>query len=102
MSNANELLISVKRKIRVTWSHEDDDILEMIEDGISYLQSKAGELPFELSDKSDLANNSRRLLKTYCRYEWNGTGAYFETDYLSDILSLQIDAAIWRRKKHEK
>lgn len=90
----NELLGVIKRHIKVTWDHSDDDIIEIIEDGIAFLESRTGKLPFYLEDRSTLATSSRRLLKAYCRYHWNGSDAYFEADYLSDILNLQILAAV--------
>lgn len=102
MNIAKELLETVKGKLKITWSHQDEDILDMIDEGIAFLQSRAGKLPFSLSDESDLAHLSRRLLKTYCRYDWNGSAAYFEKDYLSDLLNLQITAAVERKKSNEK
>lgn len=101
MSIAYELISDVKKRLKITWEHQDQEIEEMIEEGIAYLQSKVGELPFSKSDKSDLAFISRKLLKDYVRYEWNGSGAYFETDYRSDLLNLQLVAACERSSEDE-
>lgn len=93
MNLNEELLPSVKGTLGVTWEHRDKDILDMIDEGIAFLESRASPLYFSFSDKNNVARSSRKLLKEYCRYAWAGTAAYFENDYRSDILNLQITAA---------
>lgn len=91
---ADKLLETIKKKLRVTWNEQDDSIKETILEGMAFLQSRAGELPFLDKESNPLIYMlSIKLLKEYCRYDWNGSIAYFENDYLSDIINLQISAA---------
>ncbi|MBC2106144.1 hypothetical protein [Listeria booriae] len=89
-----KLLKSVKNKLRITWDYQDETIQEMMYEGIAFLQSRAGKLPFFDADtETDVYRLSIKLLKEYCRYDWSGAISSFETDYLSDILNLQITVA---------
>lgn len=96
----DKLLLKIKSKLRITFNHQDDLIKDMISEGVAFLESKAGPLPIHVEENSRLTHLSIKLLKEYCRYDWNGTIALFEKDYLSDILNLQIQAAMERRKKN--
>lgn len=88
MTSSVTLLTAVKRRLNVTWDYDDDEIIDIIEEGQQFIQDRVGEVDF-YNDISAL-----RLLKEYCRYAWNGSVSYFESDYRSDILNLQINNAI--------
>lgn len=82
------MLDKIKRRLNVTWDYDNEEIEEMIEEGKIFIISRVGEVDF---DVDILAS---RLLKEYCRYAWNGSVAYFEQNFRSDILNLQIQNAI--------
>ncbi len=82
------MLEKIKRRLNITWDYDDEEIEELIEEGKIFIISRVGEVDF---DVDILAS---RLLKEYCRYAWNGSVAYFEQNFRSDILNLQIQNAI--------
>lgn len=86
----NELLSSVKKRLRITFTQVDDELEEYIESGIGYLQEKAGSLDFSKSSIKLSSIKARTLLKEWCVYCWNGTQAFFGDDYQSEIIALQI------------
>jgi len=92
----NELFSLIKGVLKVTWDSQDEEITELVSEGKTVIQSKCGELDF--LEHSTVPILSRKLLKEYCRYSWNGSAAYFEADYRSDLLNLQIAAAMERAK----
>lgn len=94
-----ELFESIKRELRVSFDDFNDEIEELIEEGKSELESKTGPLPFIEESKTTLGNKSRSLLKMYCRYAFNGNRHLFKKDFQSDVLSLQLDTLIEKRKK---
>lgn len=88
--NPEELLPSIKRRLRITFNQMDDELKEFIEEGAAYLMEKAGPIDFSLSSSMLSSIKARGLLKEYCQYAWNGTIAFFGVDYQSEILALQI------------
>lgn len=88
-----ELLPSVKKRLRITFNHVDEEIKEYIESGIGYLQEKAGSLDFSKSAISLSSIKAKSMLKEWCVYSWNGTQAFYGQDYQSEIIALQILAA---------
>ncbi|MCM3511644.1 hypothetical protein [Carnobacterium inhibens] len=85
-----ELLPIVKKRLRITFTQIDEDVKDFIEEGGAYLREKAGEIDFSLSSHTLSSIKARGLLKEYCQYAWNGTVAFFGTDYQSEIIALQI------------
>lgn len=85
-----ELLPSVKKRLRITFDHIDDELEDYIETAIGYLQEKAGSLNFSIESTTPSSIKARNLLKEYCVYCWNGTQAYFGEDYQSEIIALQL------------
>lgn len=83
------MLESVKKYLRITWKSEDDDIERMIERGKSQIERLTGtSIDFE----EDLV--AQDLLFDYCRYSYNNALEYFEDNFKSQILALQIHEAI--------
>jgi hypothetical protein len=82
------MLEEIKRRLNITWDYDNEEVEELIEEGKIFIISRVGEVDF---DVDILAS---RLLKEYCRYAWNGSVAYFEQNFRSDILNLQIQNAI--------
>lgn len=88
------LLDTVKNYLKITWTEEDNDILEIIESGKQYLNEEiAGtELDYLLDFKAI------QLLKDYCRYAYNHALESFEVNFSRELLKLSIREAV---KKHE-
>lgn len=82
------LLQEVKDKLRIIDNDEDANIQRIIDQGKAYLNDLiGGELNFEES------LNVRALLLEYCRYEYNNAKDYFEENFKSEILRLQLKFA---------
>lgn len=84
------LLPIVKKRLRITFNQIDDDLKDFIEEGGAYLREKAGEIDFSKDSHALSSIKARGLLKEYCQYAWNGTVAFFGTDYQNEIIALQI------------
>jgi hypothetical protein len=79
------LLKRLKSNLRITWDDEDDDIKEIIQDGMAYLNEKSGvDLDFE---KDRIAI---RLLLDYGRYVYNHSFELFEGNFQGELLSLSL------------
>lgn len=92
----NEYLPAVKEYIKVTFPDSDDQIVELISDGMAELKGMIyPELVFNFDPVEPYDGQINALLKDYVRYAWNGSTQYFEEDYRSKItrLSLQVAAS---------
>lgn len=81
------LLDDVKNYLDITWEDEatDKKVSGIIERGKKYLNRVAGtELDYEIEDKP------KELLLDYCRYVRSGALEEFQNNFLSELLSLQI------------
>lgn len=84
-----DILESVKSYLRITWKSEDYELERMIERGKAQIQRLTGTtIDF---DKDPVAQD---LLLDYCRYSYNNALEYFEENFRSQILALQIHEAI--------
>ncbi len=91
-----ELLIAVRNYLDITWIDADTDlkITGIISRGIRFIDHHAGiELDYESED------NPRALLFDYCRYAWSNALDEFSTNYLPEILNLEISESV---KAYEK
>lgn len=82
-----ELVEAVKNYLDITWSDDAGDLklFGIIERGMKYLNNIAGaELDYAVEDKP------RELLFDYCRYVRSNALNEFATNYLHELLSLQI------------
>lgn len=83
------LLEEVKAYLKINWDEENDALSNMIERGKSRLNKLSGlELDF------DSQGQPKELLLDYCRYAYNNALEYFEVNFASDILNLQLDSGI--------
>lgn len=81
------LLIAVKNYLDITWIDlaGDTKLTGIIARGMKYLDNAAGvELDYAVEDKP------RELLMDYCRYVRSNALNEFQTNYLQELLSLQI------------
>lgn len=79
---------ALRRKLNITWSDEDtearlDDILS---DGMAEIKHKVG-----LPDTFDFSTpgQERKLLLSWCLYEWNHATNEFDMNYANDVMQLR-------------
>lgn len=92
------LLEPIKNKLDITWADPagDEKLSGDIARGMRYLNSASGEeLDYSIEDKP------RELLIEYCRYARSGALNEFQTNYLHEILSLQISREVARYKQEQ-
>lgn len=89
IDKTSEIFTKIKKHMGITWDYQDDDVLDIVKDGIQLIQSKAGQVDDFLVNRVAFL-----LLKSYCRYAWDGTESLWEDNYRSEILQLQINVAI--------
>lgn len=85
------LLIAVKNYLDITWHDPagDNKLSGIIARGIKYINKVAGaELDYTVEDKP------RELLFDYCRYVRSNALDEFLTNYLPELLSLQIEQEV--------
>lgn len=85
-------LQELKAYLKITWNEEDTDLDEFITSGKSYLEEIAG---VSIDFNKDFS--SKQLLKDYCRYAYNHSLEYFETNFKRELLKLSLREAV---KKH--
>lgn len=79
------MLDRIKRDLRIIGEDEDEIVEDLIEDAKANLSSITGvEVDFI---KYPLA---RKLLKDHCRYDYNNAIEFFEDNFRSDIIRLQM------------
>jgi hypothetical protein len=86
-----ELLEAIRNYLDITWIDEAGDIKlsGIIDRGIKYIDGLAGsELDYAAEDKP------RELLLDYCRYVRSNALDEFQTNYLHELLSLQISKEV--------
>jgi len=87
----NGLLDAVRNYLDITWTDADGDLklIGIISRGIKYINSVAGtELDYTIEDKP------RELLFDYCRYVRSNALDEFQTNYLPELLTLQISEEV--------
>lgn len=85
----NEVLEELKERLRILDNDEDVLLNNILLQGQEELNTLAGvELNFEEKGQA------RTLLFEYCRYVYNNATEYFEENFASQILRLQLDVAV--------
>jgi len=85
------LLEAVKNYLDITWVDVagDEKLSGIISRGIKYIDSLAGAaMDYSIEDKP------RELLLDYCRYVRSNALDEYQTNYLSELLSLQISEEV--------
>ena len=85
------LLKDVKDYLDITWVDEttDNKVTGIIERGIKYIDRIAGSvMDYTANDKP------KELLLDYCRYARSNALESFQTNYLHELLSLQINKEV--------
>ncbi len=78
------MLDTLKEYLRITWSEEDDKLQDILDRGENRLNELVGK---KISYKKGIAQD---LLLDYCRYIYNNASEYFEENFESEILRLQL------------
>jgi len=79
------LLNDIKKYLKITWDDENTEIESLINRGKSKLNELMGaELDFETE------GHARSLLFDFVRYAYNNATEYFEENFRSEILRLQL------------
>ncbi|WP_300760271.1 hypothetical protein [Janthinobacterium sp.] len=87
------MLENLKEYLQITWADEDADLLKLIERGEKYLSRMTGtSLTFTTEDMP------KQLLLDYCRYSRNNALEFFQENFASDILLLQLQEGIKEMK----
>lgn len=82
------MLQAVKDYLKITWDDEDAGLMDLISRGQGHLNNLVGaELDFEEA-------SPRSLLLDYCRYVYNNASEYFEENFSSEILRLQLQIGV--------
>jgi len=92
------LLKDVKNYLDITWRDRatDKKLIGIIARGIKYIDGIAGaEMDYSVEDKP------RELLFDYCRYVRSNALDEFKTNYLHELLSLQISQEVERSVNQE-
>lgn len=87
------LLAAVRNYLDITWRDcaGDEKLAGIIARGMKYLDAAAGEeLDYSAEDKP------RELLMDYCMYVRSNALSEFQTNYLSELLSLQHQKEVAR------
>lgn len=86
-----ELLLAVRNYLDITWVDADGDtkLTGIISRGIKYIDNIAGAaMDYSTEDKP------RELLLDYCRYVRSNALDEFQTNYMHELLSLQISQEV--------
>lgn len=91
MALPDGLLDAIRNYLDKTWSDADGDekLIGIISRGMKYIDSAAGtECDYSVEDKP------RELLFDYCRYVRSNALDEFQTNYLPELLTLQIQKEV--------
>lgn len=81
-------LEELKSYLNITWAEEDLFLQALMDEGIDFLEEIAG-IALDFTK-----NTNKSLLKDYCRYAYNKQIEYFEENFASKLLRLQIKSAL--------
>lgn len=98
MTTPGELLEDVRNYLDITWTDNagDEKLIGIIARGMKYLNGVVGEeLDYSVEDKP------RELLMDYCRYVRSNALDEFQTNYLHELLSLQISREVARYNQEQ-
>ena len=87
-----ELIIlrdKLKSHLQITWFEKDDDLLDMVKEGMAYLDDIAGT---EIDYTTDL--KVKPLLMDYGRYVYNHSLELFEINFERELFKLSLREGI--------
>ena len=83
------MLDLLKQTLRITWTHDDAYLEEIIRRGENTLNDLVG-VELDYSNPSP----AQTLLLNYCRYDYNNALEYFEENFHKEILRLQLTEGV--------
>ncbi len=91
------MLEKVKDYLKITWDDEDSQLNSLVDRGKKYLEGLTGVI---LGFEDDSLEQG--LLLDYCRYAYNNATEYFQENYSSDILRLQLFCGVDQLNESEE
>lgn len=85
----SKILVELKSNLQISWDSEDEKLKACLERG----QAKVNGLTGTNLDY-DANIEARALLLDCCRYDYNNCSEYFEENFRSEILRLQLKEAV--------
>lgn len=84
------MLEELKKELKITWNDEDSKLERILKSGKLYLENDI------VGTKLDFENNesNKTLLFNYCRYCYYNTLEYFEENFRSQLVTLQLKSAV--------
>lgn len=82
------MLQELKDYLRISWDDEDTLLEATIVKGKAYLEDITG-VTLDLEQTRE-----KSLLLDYCRYSYNNASEYFEENFKSELLRLQLKSAV--------
>ncbi len=82
-------LNELKDYLKITWNEENSYLSSLMDEGMFFLNEKAG---VEIDYSKDLS--AKALLKDYCRYAYNHTLELFEVNFQRQLLHLSLKEGV--------
>lgn len=90
------ILVELKRRLRITWSEQDEELLNIINRAKRYFVKLTGkDFAFDLSD------DETELLLERCRYVYNNAADVFEKSFEDELKRLILNVALEARRNEE-
>lgn len=87
------MLDYVKRRLAITFSEADEDILDYIKEAENLLTAWTGKREFNLPATNVEDSVANTLIAEYARYARSGAADTFRKNYLDMIINLQLEVA---------
>lgn len=84
---SDELLKEFKNRMHIFHDGEDDNLKQLLSFSIAFVESKIGK--FDIEEHTQ----AKELVFERTRYAYNDALEYFEDNFLSEIISLSLEAA---------
>lgn len=88
------ILDQLKRRLRITWGQDDNDLLDLLDTSKAYLDDIVGT---PLLYETDLV--AKELLLERVRYVYNNAADEFLVNYQDDLLRIQLRVAVQLRSE---
>ena len=83
------MLDEVKSYLKITWDDENTEIQNIIDRGKKRLEGLTGG-----THNYSVPGLAKDLLLNYCRYDYNNAVEYFEENFQTEILRLQLNTGV--------
>ena len=94
------LLEEFKERMHISHSSEDSNLKRLLSFSVAYIEDKCGK--FNLEGNSNIDKRAKELVFERTRYLYNDAVEYFDTNFQSDIISLQFEILFAKEKEGEQ